>query len=99
MRRVVCSTTVGAYATRILSPLRVAPIWGSRVTNVVSIITPKQMNRHYKRQKYTVTYVPATKSWKWEVTITTQLRFSEVAETQIKAFRAAEKFIDQHVKD
>lgn len=70
------------------------------VSNVVPMnIKPKTMNRTYKKQHYTVTFIPATKKWKWEVTITTKMVFSEVADTQIKAFRAAEKFIDLNVKE
>lgn len=61
-------------------------------------IQPKQVKRPYKKQSYTVTFIPATKKWKWEVVIKSELKFSEEADTQIKAFRAAEKFIDQHVK-
>jgi hypothetical protein len=66
--------------------------------NVVAI-QPKQLKRHYKRTTYVVTFIPSTKKWKWEVTITTTIKYHEEAETQIKAFRAAEKFIDQHVKE
>jgi hypothetical protein len=66
----------------------------------VHFIKPKSMKRQYKRQTYTVTFIPATKKWKWEVTVVIETKFStsDIAETQIKAFRAAEKFIDQHVK-
>lgn len=65
----------------------------------VRFITPKTMNRTYKKQRYTVTFVPATKKWKWEVVIVNELKFSEEADTQVKAFKAAERFIDKHVKD
>ncbi len=61
-------------------------------------IKPKSLNRTYKKQKYTVTFVPATKQWRWTVEIVQTLRYEEVAETQIKAFKAAERFIDKHVK-
>jgi hypothetical protein len=58
------------------------------------------MNRLYKKQRYTVTFIPATKTWKWEVTVEVVTRYTERGEsdTQIKAFRAAERFIDQYVK-
>lgn len=62
-------------------------------------VAPKQMKRPYKKQHYIVTFIPATKKWKWEVTITNTIKFAEEADTQIKAFRAAEKFIDQHIKE
>lgn len=65
----------------------------------VHYIKPKQMKRSYKKQHYTVTFVPATKKWKWEVEVVSTMKFSELADTQVKAFRAAEKFIDQHVKE
>ncbi len=61
-------------------------------------VKPKQLKRQYKRQTYTVTFTPKTKKWHWEVVVTTTLKYGEDADTQIKAFRAAEKFIDQHVK-
>lgn len=67
-------------------------------SNVVHIVPPKKMKRTYKKQHYTVTFVPKTKKWKWEVTVVNEVKFAEEADTQIKAFRAAEKFIDQHVK-
>lgn len=70
------------------------------MSNVVPLqVKPKQLTRHYKRTTYVVTYVPKTKKWKWDVTITTSMKYTEEADTQVKAFRAAEKFIDQHVKD
>jgi hypothetical protein len=67
--------------------------------NVVKLPQPKQFKRHYKKTQYVVTFIPATRKWKWEVTITTTIRYDEVADTELKAFRAAEKFIDQHIKD
>lgn len=64
---------------------------------VVLPVKPKTLKRQYKRQHYTVTFIPATKKWKWAVTIVRELKFEEEADTQIKAFKAAERFIDQHV--
>lgn len=64
--------------------------------NVVQMnIKPKTLNRTYKKHKYTVTFVPATKKWKWLVEVVTTMKYSEEADTQIKAFRAAERFIDK----
>lgn len=65
----------------------------------VHFIKPKQINRTYKRHKYTVTYIPKTKKWKWTVEVVTKMVFSEEADTQIKAFREAEKFIDKTCKE
>ncbi len=64
--------------------------------NVITI-KPKQMQRSYKRSKYVVTFIPATKKWKWKVETTQTLVYEEEADTQVKAFRAAEKFIDSHI--
>jgi hypothetical protein len=61
-------------------------------------IRPKTINRTYKKHKYTVSFIPATKKWKWEVEVVNTIRYCETADTQIKAFRAAEKFIDQTCK-
>lgn len=70
----------------------------SAAANNVHVIPPKTMKRTYKRQHYTVTFIPATKKWKWEVTIVNESKFSDVADTQVKAFRAAEKLIDECTK-
>lgn len=61
-------------------------------------VEPKTLNRTYKSQSYTVTYIPKEKKWKWTVTVTTKMTYSDIAPTQVKAFRAAEKFIDQNCK-
>lgn len=69
----------------------------SAPTNV-HFIKPKTINRTYKKHKYTVTFVPSTKKWKWTVEVVQKIVFSEEADTQIKAFRAAEKLIDGSCK-
>jgi len=58
-------------------------------------VKPKTLNRIYKTHKYKVTYVPSTKKWKWTVSVVSHMQYSDVADTQLKAFRAAEKFIDK----
>jgi hypothetical protein len=55
---------------------------------------PKTMKRQYNRQSYTVTYVPETRKWLWEVETVQTVRYRDVADTPAKAFRAAEKHID-----
>lgn len=65
-------------------------------SNVIPMpVKPKQLNRQYRSHAYTITYIPKTKKWKWTVTVTTKMVYSEEADTQVKAIRAAEKFIDK----
>lgn len=59
-------------------------------------IRPKTLHRQYKRHEYTLEFLPKTKKWKWTVTVITRMVYSEVADTQVKALRAAEKFIDKN---
>ena len=68
-------------------------------SNVVPLrVKPKTLNRIYKTHKYKVTYVPSTKKWKWTVSVVSRMEYSDVADTQTKAFKAAEKFIDRTMK-
>lgn len=68
--------------------------------NIIPLhIKPKTLRRSYKKHEYVVEFLPKTKKWKWTVTVTTQMVFSEVADTQVKAFRQAEKFIDNNCKE
>lgn len=67
--------------------------------NVIEFkVPPKTLNRTYKSHSYTVTYIPKTKKWKWTVTVVSKMQYSDEADTQIKAFKAAEKFIDKNCK-
>lgn len=59
------------------------------------VVKPKQFKRQYKQHPLTVTYVPATKKWSWEIEIVQVTRIGGEADTQIKAVRAAEKRIDE----
>lgn len=61
-------------------------------------IKPKTLNRSYKSHRYVVEFIPKTKKWKWTVTVETKMVYSEEADTQVKAFRDAEKFIDRSCK-
>jgi hypothetical protein len=71
----------------------------SSSNNVVHLnIKPKTLNRQYKQHKFTITFEPKTKKWKWIVEVTTKMVYSDVADTQVKALRAAEKFIDRNCK-
>lgn len=71
----------------------------SATSNVVEMkIIPKTLKRKYKSHSYTVTFIPKTKKWKWTVEVISRMVFSEEADTQVKAFRAAERFIDKECK-
>ena len=68
-------------------------------TNVVPLkVTPKTLRRVYKTHKYVVTYIPKTKKWKWTVSVVREMVYSDEADTQIKAFKAAERFIDKNCR-
>lgn len=58
-------------------------------------VKPKTLNKTYKQQRFTVTFVPATKKWHWSVDVVQTTTLSGDADTQVKAVRAAEKQIDQ----
>jgi hypothetical protein len=66
--------------------------------SLLNKIKPKTLKRSYKRHAYVVTYIPKEKKWKWSVTVTTSMTYEDKADTQVKAFRAAEKFIDENCK-
>jgi hypothetical protein len=61
-------------------------------------IPPKSLTRLYKKHHYKVTFIPATKKWKWSVEVVMRTIYSEEADTQIKAFKAAERRIDQMLR-
>ena len=58
-------------------------------------VRPRTMKRQYKGAKITLTFVPAEKNWKWKVEVTTTMVYEDVAPTDVKALRAAERFIDK----
>jgi hypothetical protein len=57
-------------------------------------VQPKTLNRSYKNQKIKITYLPPTKTWRWEVFITTTAHFDGEAKTRQAAVKEAEKMID-----
>lgn len=70
------------------------------VDNILHMnIKPKTLQRQYKLHSYTVEFIPKTKKWKWTVEVVSRMVYSDIAETQVKAFREAEKFIDKNCKD
>lgn len=58
---------------------------------------PKRYERHYKQQKYVLTFLPPTKLWKWEVVWVNITKFDGEAKTMNAAQKAAEKHIDQTI--
>ncbi len=57
-------------------------------------VKPKTLKRQYKRHNIVVTFVPSTKQWKWSVTVVNEMTYTDIAPTQVAAFKAAEKMID-----
>jgi hypothetical protein len=57
-------------------------------------VKPKQLSKQYKKQSFTLTFLPETKLWKWEVTYVQTTKYSDTAKTMIAAQKAAEKHID-----
>lgn len=61
-------------------------------------VAPKSLTRTYRTHKYKVTYIPSTRKWKWTVSVVSKMEYSDVADTQLKAFKAAERFIDKNCR-
>lgn len=60
-------------------------------------VKPKSMKRTYRGADIVLTFIPKApraEQWKWKVTITTKMEYEDVAASDVKALRAAEKFID-----
>lgn len=57
-------------------------------------VKPKQLNKVYKRQSFTLTFLPESKLWKWEVTYVQTTKYSDTAKSMRDAQKAAEKHID-----
>lgn len=63
--------------------------------NVVALpVKPRTMHRSYRGVQITLTFVVGEKKWKWRVEIQQTLVYEDTAMTDVKALRAAEKFID-----
>lgn len=62
----------------------------------ITKVQPKQASRRYKTHPITVTYIPETKEWKWEVVVIQKLKWADTAKTINAAFKAAEKWIDKN---
>lgn len=62
----------------------------------MSSIQPKQAKRNYKGHKITITYLPPTKNWKWEIEYQPKpITYSEECKNLNAGFKAAERYIDK----
>jgi hypothetical protein len=65
-------------------------------------VKPKTMHRKYKNTDIELIFLPAKRKWKWKVTIINKMVYEsgedELASTDAKALRAAERFIDKTVR-
>lgn len=68
------------------------------MTNVEFFTKAKTLERYYKQQRYTLTYLPPTKEWQWKVEWIQKQVFSEKEKTLAKAQKAAQKHIDETLK-
>jgi len=68
------------------------------MNNVIKLedVKPKTVKSVYKKIPITLTYLPNEGKWKWSIKIITETTYSEVSENEIKAKRAAQKYIDKH---
>jgi hypothetical protein len=63
--------------------------------NVVALpVKPRTMHRSYRGVQITLTFIVGEKKWKWRVVVKQELAYEDYAPTDVKALRAAEKFID-----
>jgi hypothetical protein len=63
--------------------------------NVVALpVKPRTMHRSYRGVQITLSFIVESKKWKWKVSIQQTLEYEDEALTDVKALRAAEKFID-----
>lgn len=67
-------------------------------SNVEFFTKAKTLNRTYKKQSYSLTYLPPTKTWRWEVIWISKSKFTDEAKTMNAAQKAAEKHIDTTLK-
>lgn len=63
-------------------------------SKVEFFVKPRQLNKQYKKTAFTLTFLPETKLWKWEVTYVQTTKYSDTAKTMVLAQKAAEKHID-----
>lgn len=56
---------------------------------------PKTERRIYRKRNYTITFLPETSAWKWDVEIQRTIHFHGTAPSLKAAVRQAEKRIDK----
>lgn len=57
-------------------------------------IPPKRDEHSYKRIRYVITYVPATKEWEWSFVITSRMWYKGTEADYITAVKSAKQHID-----
>jgi len=64
----------------------------------LSEVKPKTRNEIYKRIPIKLRYDPKTQKWQWEIRVVTENRYYDdsKSDTEQKALRAAQKYIDKH---
>ena len=68
--------------------------------NVVKLeIEPKTVRETYRKHAITVTYLPATGAWHWEIEFTARLQFDGEAKNEKIAIAKARKQIDKLLGD
>lgn len=60
-------------------------------------IEPKRIRRQYRRTPFTVTFVPATGEWRWEIRRQIERVYDGTATDMQKAIREAQRTIDRIV--
>lgn len=63
----------------------------------VIYVQPKTERHNYKRQTYTLTFMPKEKKWTWEYVYTNPIVYRGTAKTLAAARRAAQARIDELV--
>lgn len=58
-------------------------------------VKAKTLERHYKQQKYVISYLPPSKHWRWDILWVETTRYGEDAKSMHAAQKAAEKHIDK----
>lgn len=68
--------------------------------NVVPLhVEPKTIRETYRKHAITVTYIPATSSWQWEIEFTARLQFDGEEKNEKRALERARKQIDKLLGD
>lgn len=69
-------------------------------SNVVPLVVePKSVRETYRKHAITVTYLPATSTWHWEIEFTARLQFDGEAKDEKRALNIARQQIDKLLGD